>query len=547
MKLKIILAWFLLAVLGATAWGKRDGPGAPRLFSLPNRSYAPTGKMSVDKLHRIQYQEAKEQILRLYYEHEVLSRIPADPREVLDTEEKRDLEIHKLVGSLNDRWTVYRSPAQLDNVNEHLRLGDVHLGLTLDRSGQDFIVAYVSGRSPAYKAGLQRGDQITHIGETALKGLTKDEVEELLYAQPGELKVTYKVNDVASDALLNVQPDTTANITARAVGDYWYFHCQHFGNDRLLSEFASAAAGLNRSIQTPEGIILDLRGNQGGLMDVAYQFVSVFIKEGKVGEHVMRSGRLISRTSLEAKPFLPTLLDPTVDNLRLLATLQTAPLVVLVDGSTISAGEMVTSALQGSERATIMGTTTWGKGVSFHTLRLSSGGQLQICTGTFFGPTGLDHRNSGIKPDVMVEVARRARGDPKLDAAIEHLKSLNRSAQTQQLVWTYVRIGTAIALLGALLVPLTVLIVSQRKQSLAHRKARRQWQDQQVARWLSQLPREETLDQRETVLTAEHFMVGARCHHCDHKFTAGETVIELVTSQGEYMCCQSCQPSTVST
>lgn len=168
--------------------------------------------------------------------------------------------------------------------------------------------------------------------------------------------------------------------------------------------------------------MLDLRGNTGGYMDLAFEFAGAFIRKGEFCRTVGRDGRVLHETSHSALPYLPELLKSTAANVKLVNALYDAPMVVLTNGSTMSAAEMLTSALKDCKRATILGEQTWGKAVSFHTLAVA-GGELQLVTGRFSGPSGYDHGQRGIPPHKVVVQPRNPDGDPQLEAALIALKT----------------------------------------------------------------------------------------------------------------------------
>jgi carboxyl-terminal processing protease len=156
-----------------------------------------------------------------------------------------------------------------------------------------------------------------------------------------------------------------------------------------------------------QGIVLDLRGNGGGLLNEAVQIASIFIPDGRI---VSTKGR--------ARP-------EHVYNATGGAISGKIPVVVLVDDHSASASEIVTGALQDRKRATVVGTHTYGKGVFQEIERMSNGGALDITVGEYFTPSGRNlggggvSKGAGITPDVQAEDNLKTKPDEALDKALE--------------------------------------------------------------------------------------------------------------------------------
>jgi carboxyl-terminal processing protease len=168
-----------------------------------------------------------------------------------------------------------------------------------------------------------------------------------------------------------------------------------------------AAAIRKQRRRGAKGIVFDLRGNGGGLVDEAQKIASMFLPDGTI---VTTKGRAVQTKTLYASG--PVLADKL-------------PTVVLVDGGTASAAEIVAGALQDRKRATIVGVKTFGKGVFQEIMPLSNGGALDITVGQYFLPSGRNlggagvKQGSGIKPDVVArDDPHTRRRDEALDRAL---------------------------------------------------------------------------------------------------------------------------------
>ena len=151
------------------------------------------------------------------------------------------------------------------------------------------------------------------------------------------------------------------------------------------------------------GLVLDLRGNGGGLLQEAVLVASIFIEDGVV---VSTKGRTKPEREFEAEGD---------------AIPEDVPLVVLVDGGSASASEIVTGALRDRRRATIVGTRTFGKGVFQEVDRLSNGGVLDLTVGSYYLPSGENISDKGIKPSVRAHDKPRTERDEALPVALDVL------------------------------------------------------------------------------------------------------------------------------
>jgi carboxyl-terminal processing protease len=156
--------------------------------------------------------------------------------------------------------------------------------------------------------------------------------------------------------------------------------------------------------QGAKGIVFDLRGNGGGLLEEAVLVSSIFVEDGLI---VSTDGRTKPRRELKAAGGA---IDPTL------------PVVVLVDGGSASASEIVTGALRDRHRATLVGTRTYGKGVFQEVETLSNGGALSLTVGEYFLPSGENISHKGITPAVRARDLPRTRRDEALPKALETLR-----------------------------------------------------------------------------------------------------------------------------
>ena len=169
-------------------------------------------------------------------------------------------------------------------------------------------------------------------------------------------------------------------------------------------------------------IVLDLRGNPGGDVDLAIHMVETFLSDGVAFHQEQRNGRIIDITTKRIRPFLPFQgKDGSDVSVCQTALLHGKPLAILVNGSSASSAEIVTAALSGNKRATVVGTRTFGKAVAWTGQRLPNGGFLSITISGLKAPDGESWHGTGLKPTVEVEQPRDATVDYQLLKAIEVL------------------------------------------------------------------------------------------------------------------------------
>jgi carboxyl-terminal processing protease len=311
------------------------------------------------------------------------------------------------VESLKDPYSHYFSPtdyrAFLNQSNPHLS----GIGVDVLPDPQGLRIADVFPNSPAARAGLTSGDVIVQVGSTSLANRSAAFASGLIKGRAGT-KVTLTVLRGKQRRVVSV---TRANLVVPVASSKLVdYHGKKIG-DVLLTSFTDGSGDELRAqvrkmlSQGAQAMILDLRGNGGGLLDEAVNVASIFIPDGTI---VSTSGRSQPRQVYVAKG---NAIAPRI------------PLVVLVNRGTASAAEIVTGALKDRGRAKVVGTHTYGKGVFQEIQTLSNGGALDITVGEYFTPSNRNlgggglREGAGIPPDVPANASPRAKGDPQLSVA----------------------------------------------------------------------------------------------------------------------------------
>lgn len=325
----------------------------------------------------------------------------------LTTVPELETAIQEMLGSLNDPWTKYVSTAEIQAAQANMKAGNAPLGLSLKQKADgSYRIDFLVYGSAARGSDLREGDVVKSIGGKDLKGLSLKEVETLTLGKAGtdvEVVFEHKGNEQKLTLKFTAIPD--AKVESKLLpGDIGYVRLPSFESEDVVIEFVGHIAELQKKSGGLKGLVLDLRGNPGGQFQLALDVASLFIQKGTVVTSTTRTGRMVTHTTFDVIP--PQAHDfsgAPVDAVALMNTLYTVPLTVLVDGSTASSAEIVTGALKDNGRATIVGTTTFGKGVGYNMGRLPTGGILMVTTLDYLTPSGYNLANKGITPNVVVE------------------------------------------------------------------------------------------------------------------------------------------------
>ena len=279
-----------------------------------------------------------------------------------------------LVKELNDPYSELFTPKQIAEFtrNTNGRYAGIGMEITIPQGGY-VTVARVFQHSPAEGAGVQEGDRIAQVDTTSAKGFTSTQVQNLLLGQPGTpVTVRFLRPGVPQPIVARL---TRAIIHVPAVqfglvldGTVGYVPVTRF-NETTAQEIADQMRTLER--QGAKSLVLDLRGNGGGILDQAVATSNLFMRRGQ--EILSQRGR-----QGESQVYVATEqpLAPTI------------PMVVMTDGGTASASEIVAGALQDHDRALVVGTTSFGKGLVQTLFPLDGNYALKLTTAKWFTPTG---------------------------------------------------------------------------------------------------------------------------------------------------------------
>lgn len=284
-------------------------------------------------------------------------------------------------------------------------------GLGIEVGMEDGFVKVVAPieDTPAYKAGLKSGDLIMKLDDTPVKGLSLNDAVKRMRGKP-DTKITLTVLRKGEAKPLTFVL-TRAIIKTQSVKyklsepGYAYIRITQF-QEHTGEDLAKAIKTLReQNKEAFKGLILDLRNNPGGLLNAGVGVSAAFLPKGELVVYTEGRGEE-AKMRLTANPENYVRGGARADYLRdLPADLKTLPLVVLVNGGSASASEIVAGALQDHKRAIILGTQTFGKGSVQTILPMNNGAAIKLTTARYFTPKGRSIQAKGIVPDILVEEA----------------------------------------------------------------------------------------------------------------------------------------------
>ncbi len=288
-----------------------------------------------------------------------------------------------------DPHTVYLNPEELQETE--LAASGRFGGLGIQVTQEEGLIKVISPieDTPADRAGIKTGDLITHVGGKSVLDMRLMEAVHSMRGEPGtQVRLTLKRAEtppfdvVITRAIIVVRP-----VRWRAEGDVGYLRIVGF-NERVADAVEEAMESLLDDLgPEAKGIVLDLRNNPGGLLDQSIAVADSFLDDGvvvSVRGRDPKDNRAFGASSGDAAEGLP--------------------MVVLINGGSASAAEIVAAALQDHDRATVMGMKSFGKGSVQTVMRLPVEGALKLTTALYYAPSGETLQARGVEPDITLNV-----------------------------------------------------------------------------------------------------------------------------------------------
>lgn len=275
------------------------------------------------------------------------------------------------------------------------------LGIEVGLDGGFIRVIAPIDDTPAYRAGVKAGDLIIQLGDVSVKGMSLSEAVKVMRGATGTTLILKVVReDEAAPINIPVMRDVIRIKSVRNKlldDDIGYIRISSFQSKTTRNIFTAVDSLLAKSGDNLRGVILDLRNNPGGVLTGAVGVSDVFLNDGE----------LIVYTEGRAADAALKYTAGTPDKLKGL------PIVVLINGGSASASEIVAGALQDHKRATVVGSKSFGKGSVQTVLPLQENAALKLTTARYFTPLGRSIQASGITPDISIKVKRSVSGDVK--------------------------------------------------------------------------------------------------------------------------------------
>ena len=326
----------------------------------------------------------------------------------VDEDDLNQASYKGIVRSLHDRFSHYLTPEEADLFNESVSGRFEGVGMTVREHPRGLLVASVFEGSPAEKAGIRKDDVITRVNGESIAGEPTDVSTAKIKGKPGTSVRLTVLAGGNKNKKRTVEVERASIEVPIVESDIVKQQGTKLAKLRLLSFTDGVHGRLSQEVDKAldkgaEGILLDLRGNGGGLLREAVLVSSIFIDDGTI---VSTKGRNRPERVYKAE-------GDAID--------EDVPIVVLVDGGSASASEIVAGAMRDSHRATLAGERTFGKGVFQELEPLSNGGALDLTVGSYYLPSGENISKTGIKPEVKARDKPRTMKDEALPVALDTL------------------------------------------------------------------------------------------------------------------------------
>jgi carboxyl-terminal processing protease len=344
---------------------------------------------------------------------EVLDRIRTDYVEGVDERKLIEDAINGMLSALDPHSSFMGAKSFRDmQVQTRGEFGGLGIEVTME-NGFVKVVSPID-ETPAARAGLRPGDFVTHIDNDPVLGLTLQEAVEKMRG-PVNSNIKLMIRRGAADpfevtltrAVIRVQ-----SVRSRVEGDLGYIRITSF-TEQTESGVKNAVDRIKQQAGNKlRGVVLDMRNNPGGLLDQAIAVSDAFLDKGEIVSTRGRRGDEAQRFNAKPGDLLSGL-----------------PIVVLINGGSASASEIVAGALQDHRRAILLGTRSFGKGSVQTIIPMGNQGAIRLTTARYYTPSGRSIQAQGIDPDIVVEPARLEKVDQPRGRRESDLRGALRNEQ----------------------------------------------------------------------------------------------------------------------
>ena len=327
----------------------------------------------------------------------------------IDEEEMIEGIYSGYVAGLGEDYTTYYTAQEYADLMESSSGEYSGIGVSVSQNLNTGVITVVNPfeNGPGYEAGIRKDDIIFKVSGEEVTGIDINKVVSKIKGEAGttvEITVYRPSSDEYIDMIVERRVVQNPTVTWEMKDDgIGYIQVTEF-DEVTVEQFSTAIAELQS--QGMKGLVFDLRDNPGGRLDSVCQMLDRILPKGELLVYTM------DKDGNKEEHFAED--DETLD----------VPMVILVNENSASASEIFTAALKDYEKATIMGTTTFGKGIVQVILPLGDGSAVKVTQSKYYTPNGVCIHGEGVTPDIEVEFDREAEEDNQLDAALEQIKTM---------------------------------------------------------------------------------------------------------------------------
>lgn len=330
----------------------------------------------------------------------------------IDKNKQQEGAVEGYVKALGDPYSEFLTKEEMDSLNQQTEgeYAGVGIVVTPSETGAITVVSAIKG-SPAFEKGIKKDDIILKINDKDYNASQMNDAVKVMKGKPNtDVKLTIARMENKTSKIFDVNITrrmiSLTTVNSQKIGDIGYINITQFDR-KTDKEFIEQYENLKK--QNVKSIVLDLRNNPGGLLDSTVKIADYLLPQGVIVKTVDKNKKEDVQKS-----------DSSEQNL---------PMVVLVNGSSASASEILTGALKDYKKATIVGEKTFGKGIVQTIIPMEKGEGLKLTISEYFSPNGNKIHKQGVKPDVEIKLDEKAKGigvefmneDNQLQKALEIL------------------------------------------------------------------------------------------------------------------------------
>ena len=330
----------------------------------------------------------------------------------IETNEDVYVAINSMLASLNDPYSKFMNQDEFEQQNINIDAKISGIGVTITTESGKIKVVNVIENSPAQKAGLLPDDTIFAVDGKEVNGMTLSDVSHMLRGEKGsEVNVTILRKKKKIQKMIVRDEIKLKSVDAKILDDdIAYIQIYTFISNDVVNEVFDA---ISKTTPQARGIIIDLRGNTGGLLPAAIRIANIFIEHGTIVSIVDRNG---IKNTIDAQ-FSPVRINK--------------PMVILTDGATASASEIFAGAMKDYQLAVLVGEKTFGKGMIQKIYPLANNTGMNLTIGKYLTPNGTDINKLGIEPNYEVKYTLKDIKEHK-DAQLEKAKYILKNRFLQE-------------------------------------------------------------------------------------------------------------------